>query len=754
MTRPSTEELDRIVALAHPDPHQVLGPHLEEGRLVLRVFRPGAEGVWIRWRNDGAAAASPMTRLHAGGIFELHCDETELPAPGDYRVELRDGPTPWLEHDPYAFWPTLGDLDVHLMGEGKHRMLHQILGAHARTHQDVDGTAFAVWAPDARRVSLVGDFNGWDGHRHVMRRLGSGVWEIFAPAVTAGAVYKFEVWKSDGELIAKSDPLGREMELRPSNASRVTASRHQWRDTAWLQRREATDSAQRPMSIYEVHLGSWRHHEGPQRHADRPNWLSYRELADQLVDYVADLGFTHIELMPVMEHPFDGSWGYQVGGFYAPTSRYGSPDDFRAFVDRCHERGIGVIIDWVPAHFPKDSFGLGRFDGTALYEHLDPRKGEHRQWGTYVFNYGRNEVRNFLIANALYWLDEFHVDGLRADAVASMLYLDYAAERPGDWAPNEHGGRENLEAITFLRELNDAVHDRFPGAMVIAEESTAWPGVTHPTAAGGLGFDFKWNMGWMHDTLDYFTQDPVFRSYHHQRLTFGLLYAFSERFVLPLSHDEVVHLKKSLLSKMAGDRWQMLANLRSLLAHMWAHPGKKLLFMGAELGQWDEWDESKQLDWSLLNDPDHGGLHRLVRDLNRCYRRYPALHEADDSPQGFRWIDANDTHQSVASYLRFPRSGPSASGEPSTDHDYVICVANLTPVPRERYRIGVPAPVRHAEIVNTDATIYGGSGMGNLGSVEVSSEPCHGHGQSLELTLPPLAALWLAPEPLVQRLER
>ncbi len=509
MTRPSIEQLDRIVALAHRDPHRHLGPHLEEGRLVLRVFRPGARAVWIRWAQEDADSAQPMTRLHAGGIFELYCDERELPEPKAYRIELRDGPTPSLGHDPYAFWPTLGDLDVHLMGEGKHRLLHHILGAHARDHQDVEGTAFAVWAPEAKRVSVVGDFNGWDGHCHAMRRLGSGVWEIFAPHVLEGALYKFEVWKSDGELIVKADPLGREMERRPSNASRVTVSRHQWRDAAWLERRAASEPAQGPLSIYEVHLGSWLHRDGPPLHADRPTLLGYRELADELVDYVADLGFTHIELMPVMEHPFDGSWGYQVGGFYAPTSRYGTPDDFRFFVDRCHQRGIGVIIDWVPAHFPKDAFGLGRFDGTALYEHLDPRKGEHRQWGTYVFNYGRNEVRNFLIANALYWLDEFHVDGLRADAVASMLYLDYAAERPGDWAPNEYGGRENLEAIAFLRELNDVVHERFPGALVIAEESTAWPGVTHGTATGDLGLNLKQNRGWLHDTLAYFAKDGV-----------------------------------------------------------------------------------------------------------------------------------------------------------------------------------------------------------------------------------------------------
>jgi 1,4-alpha-glucan branching enzyme len=752
MTSPRPEQLDRIVALAHADPHRLLGPHLEEGRLVVRVFRPGARAVWLRWGEGEADSALPMTRVHPGGVFELHRDDHELPAPKAYRIELRDGSAS-VGYDPYAFWPTLGDLDVHLMGEGKHRLLHDILGAHARVHQDVEGTAFAVWAPEAKRVSVVGDFNDWDGHSHAMRRLGSGVWEIFAPDVLEGALYKFEVWKSDGELIAKADPLGREMQLRPSTASQVTVSRHQWQDDGWLERRSASEATQRPMSIYEVHLGSWRHHDGPQRHADRPNWLSYLELADELVDYVADLGFTHIELMPVMEHPFDGSWGYQVGGFYAPTSRYGSSDDFRAFVDRCHQRDIGVIIDWVPAHFPKDAFALGRFDGTALYEHLDPRKGEHRQWGTYVFNYGRNEVRNFLIANALYWLGEFHVDGLRADAVASMLYLDYAAERPGDWAPNEHGGRENLEAIAFLRELNDAVHERFPGAMVIAEESMAWPGVTHGTATGGLGFDFKWNMGWMHDTLAYFAKDGVFRSYHHQLLTFGLLYAFSERFVLPLSHDEVVHLKKSLLSKMAGDRWQMFANLRALLAHMWAHPGKKLLFMGAEIGQWTEWDESKPLDWALLDHPEHAGMHRLVRDLNRCYRRYPALYEADDRPEGFRWIDANDIQQSVATTLRFPLPRHS-SPDPNRADDYLVCVANLTPVPRERYRIGVPAHQRHVEILNTDAEPYGGSGMGNLGAVEVSDQPCHGHQQSLELTLPPLAVLWLVPEAAVDRLSQ
>jgi 1,4-alpha-glucan branching enzyme len=713
MSTVSTTELDRIVALEHDDPHRLLGPHIEDGKLVVRAFCPGVKTLALVVE---AQPPKAMVQVHAGGVFELHSDDDERPAPSAYQLEPEGGGAAKRYRDPYGFWPTLGELDLHLVGEGRHRELWRWLGAHARVHQDVAGTAFAVWAPSAKRVSVVGDFNDWDGRRHAMRCLGAGIWELFVPGVGEGALYKFEILGAHGELIVKSDPLGQAMELRPKTASRVHVSRHEWRDEDWMRDRQQQSIVDAPMSVYEVHLGAWRQHMGEQQQEGRPNWYSYRELAEHLVDYVSELGFTHIELMPVMEHPFDGSWGYQVGGYYAPTCRYGSPDDFRYFVDCCHQRGIGVILDWVPAHFPKDAFGLGRFDGTALYEHLDSRLGEHRQWGTYVFNYGRHEVRNFLIANALYWLEEFHIDGLRCDAVASMLYLDYAARSREEWHPNEQGGRENLAAIGFVRELNDTVHERCPGAVVIAEESTAWPGVTHATAAGGLGFDLKWNMGWMHDTLDYFEKDPIHRSFHHNLLTFGLMYAFSERFVLPLSHDEVVHLKKSLLAKMAGDRWRQFANLRALYAHMWAHPGKKLLFMGGELGQWREWDESGELDWHLLSDPDHAGLQRLVKDLNHAYRAHPALHRADHDPSGFHWIDANDISQSVISYLRF--------GDPGQRHrDYVVCIANLTPVPRDNYRIGVPSGARHREILNTDASFYGGSGMGNLGTVQASDVP-------------------------------
>jgi 1,4-alpha-glucan branching enzyme len=753
--RPPPDELDAIAALAHGDPHNYLGRHLEDGRLVFRAFRRGA--LEVRVRRDEATL--PMLQVHPAGIFEATTDESDLPAPDSYRIEVAGGDSTL---DPYAFSPTIGPLDLHLIGEGKHEELYRVLGAFEKNHQGARGTAFTVWAPAAKRISVVGDFNGWDGSRHLMRRLGKSIWELFIPEIGHGALYKFEVQSHTDDVCMKTDPFARAIELRPSTASRVYTSRHAWGDEAWVAARARTAenplaALRRPMAIYEVHLGSWRHHPGPPQHEDRPNWLSYRELADQLVDYVIDMGFTHVELLPVMEHPFDGSWGYQVGGYYAPTSRYGSPDDLRYFVDRCHQRGIGVLVDWVPAHFPKDSFALGRFDGTALYEHIDPRQGEHRQWGTYMFNYGRNEVRNFLVANALYWIDELHVDGLRADAVASMLYLDYGATSPSQWKPNRYGGRENLEAVELMRELCDAVHARFPGALVIAEESTAWPGVTHPTRAGGLGFDLKWNMGWMHDTLDYFAMDSVFRSFHHHRLTFGLMYAYSERFVLPLSHDEVVHMKGSLLGKMAGDPWRKFANLRALLAHMWSHPGKKLLFMGGEIGQWREWSEERELDWHLLEDGSddnrHAGLQRLVRDLNRHYRDLPALYQADHEPRGFRWIDCTDNRQSVISYLRFPIPPENElvdeereAAEPPKD--YVVCVANLTPLPRVGYRIGVPAAVRHQEILNTDAAVYGGSGMGNLGAADATPVEAHGFAQSLSLTLPPLAVLWLRPEAL------
>ncbi len=731
----NSTDLDRLAAFRHRDPHTILGRHRSDGGVVFRILRPDVREAWLVDDLADGAAPRPMERIHPGGVFMLEADAGEPPPPGAYQIELRGPLGTHRYHDPYAFSPTIGELDLHLIAEGRHRELYRVLGAHVMEHQGVQGTRFSVWAPAAERVSVVGDFNHWNGGIHMMRFLGPGVWELFIPGLGEGTVYKFEIRGPGGDVFVKSDPMARQMELRPGNASVVEVSRHAWRDAHFVEARPR-DAWRRPLSIYEVHLGSWKHVPGPRRVAAHPNWLSYRELAEELSAYVADMGFTHVELMPVMEHPYDGSWGYQVGGYYAPTSRYGTPDDFRYFVDRCHQRNIGVIVDWVAAHFPKDAFALGRFDGTALYEHLDPRKGEHKQWGTFVFNYGRHEVRNFLIANALYWLDEFHIDGLRADAVASMLYLDYAAQDAGEWLPNEYGGRENLEAIAFLRELNDTLHERFPGCLVIAEESTAWPGVTHRTATGGLGFDFKWNMGWMHDTLDYFAKDPVHRSFHHNRLTFGLMYAFSERFLLPLSHDEVVHLKRSMLDKMAGDRWQKFANLRALYAHMWAHPGKKLLFMGGEIGVWKEWSEDVPLDWGLLGDRHHAGLTALLRDLNRIYREHPALWRADAEPRGFRWIDANDNQQSVVSYIRF---------DPEEDGDYLVCVANLTPVPRTGYRIGVPRAVRHREILNTDADVYGGSGTGNLGAVEPSDVPCHGFDASLSLTLPPLAALYLVP---------
>jgi 1,4-alpha-glucan branching enzyme len=765
---PLAAELDRIAAVLHTEPHAVLGAHEDAGGLVVRAFRPDAEGITVL--PDGAAPV-PMTRVHDAGVFEAHLPGARFPF--GYRLEIRYATATFTQRDPYAFWPTLGDLDVLLAAQGTHRELYRRMGAHVREIDGVRGTSFTVWAPSAQRVSVTGDFNTWDGRLHAMRRMGSGIWEIFVPDVGEGALYKFEIITPEGLPILKCDPYGRAMELRPQTASRVVESRHEWTDAAWIEARASHDPKRRPLAIYEVHLGSWR--RAPRAPGDTrppenegPRWLDYRELADSLVDYVADLGFTHVELLPIMEHPFDGSWGYQVSGYFAPTSRYGSPDDFRYFVDRCHSRGLGVILDWTPAHFPKDSFALGRFDGTALYEHLDPRLGEHKEWSTYIFNYGRNEVKNFLLANALYWLDELHVDGLRVDAVASMLHLDYGAKHPGEWIPNKYGGRENLEAVAFVRELCDVVHERFPGAMVIAEESTAWPGVTRPTYVGGLGFDFKWNMGWMHDTLDYFKQDPVYRAFHHDKLTFGIWYAYSEEFALPLSLDEVVHLKKSLLSKMPGDRWQMHANLRALYAYMWGHPGKKLLFMGGELGQWREWSEERELDWHLLGEPDHAGVWKLVRDLNRLYREHPAMWQLDGHPMGFSWIDPNDKSQSVASFIRYPidptlvgeraaaggaaaAGAPPAAKEPRLDRHakhgtHVVVVGNFTPVPRVGYRLGVPRDCRYRELLNTDAREYGGSGMGNLGVCAVEPVPCHGHAQSITLTLPPLSVLWLVPE--------
>jgi 1,4-alpha-glucan branching enzyme len=617
----------------------------------------------------------------------------------------------------------LGEIDLHLIGEGRHWRLWEVLGAHLRTVQGTPGAVFAVWAPDARSVAVVGDWNHWRIGADLLTGQGrSGVWAGFVAGAGAGARYKFAVEGVDGQVRLKADPMARECETPPATASVVTVAQHDWGDAAWMERRAAADPARpRPMRIYEVHIGSWR-----------PG-LSYAQLADQLGDYVTDLGFTHVELMPVMEHPFGGSWGYQVTGYFAPSSRYGKPDELRAFVDAMHQRGIGVIADWVPAHFPKDDWALARFDGTALYEHADPRKGEHPDWGTLVFNYGRHEVRNFLIANALYWLDEFHIDGLRVDAVASMLYLDYSRP-PGQWVPNRHGGRENLEAIEFIRQLNTTVFGEHPGVAMIAEESTSWPGVTHPVHHNGLGFSHKWNMGWMHDTLGYFSHDPVHRRWHHRDLTFGLLYAHSEHFVLPLSHDEVVHGKGSLLNKMPGDEWRRFANLRALFGWMWAYPGDPLLFMGGEIAQWTEWNETLGVDWAALSGERHSGVQELVRAMNRVAGAWPGLHEQDQVPWGFQWLDADDAAHSVYAFLRWSADG----------NEVVACAANLTPVPREDYRIGLPCAGEWQVLLDTNATYFGGTGQGGSRAVWAGDdEPHQGQPASAFLTLPPLAVIWL-----------
>jgi len=707
------------------DPHSVLGAHeADDGGVVVRAYRPEAQSVRVQPAGVEAELTDPS------GLWEALLPKATLPLDYELEIEYANGQTFTLR-DPYAFLPTLGELDLHLVGEGRHEELYERLGAHVRELGGVAGTAFAVWAPNARSVSVVGDFNNWDGRLHPMRSLGSsGIWELFVPGVQDGATYKFEVRTQDGTLHLKADPVAFAAEVPPANSSVVHRSTHEWTDDEWLASRAMVDQLRSPISIYEVHLGSWRRNT-----LDGNRSLNYLELADELGDYVRDLGFTHVELMPIMEHPFAGSWGYQVTGYYAPTSRFGSPDDFRTFVDRLHAKGIGVILDWVPAHFPRDDWALARFDGTALYEHEDPRIGAHPDWGTLIFNLRRREVKNFLLSNALYWLKEHHTDGLRVDAVASMLYLDYSRE-DGEWLPNEHGGRENLEAVEFLKEVNEMVYAREPGVISAAEESTAWPGVSRPTYLGGLGFGFKWNMGWMHDTLTYFQKDPIHRSYHHHTLTFSLVYAFSENFILPLSHDEVVHGKRSLLDKMPGDRWQKFANLRSLYAYMWAHPGKKLLFMGGELAEWEEWNYDGSLHWNLLEYAEHKGVQSLVRDLNRAYRAEPALWEIDDDPSGFRWLEPNDAANNVVAFARF-----EAKGERS-----VVCVLNLSPVPRYEYRVGMPASGRWREALNTDSAYYGGSGVGNLGGVEAEATPWHDQPFSALLTLPPLAAVWLVPD--------
>ncbi|HLI58883.1 MAG TPA: 1,4-alpha-glucan branching protein GlgB [Solirubrobacteraceae bacterium] len=727
---PAPAELDRLARREHPEPHAVLGAHPgPDGRVIIRAMRPSAQAISVLV--DGGKPV-PLTQIHPAGIFE---GEVAGELPLRYRLEVDYGPGgTFTIVDPYAFLPTIGELDMHLIGEGRHEALYDRLGAHVRTIDGIGGTAFAVWAPAARAVSVVGDFNSWDGRIHPMRVLGSsGVWELFVPDVGEGQRYKYEILSADGELLLKADPYAQETELPPKTASVIVTPRHRWspEDGAFLKARDAAQPLHEAMSIYEVHLGSWRLNSLEDNRS-----LTYTELADELSAYVADLGFTHVELLPVMAHPFSGSWGYQVTGYYAPTPRYGSPDDMRAFVDRLHSNGIGVILDWVPAHFPRDAFALARFDGSALYEHDDPRRGAHPDWGTLVFNFGRHEVRNFLISNALFWLREYHVDGIRVDAVASMLYLDYS-RREGEWVPNEFGGREDLDAVSFLKQLNETIYGAEPGIVSVAEESTAWPGVSRPTYLGGLGFGFKWNMGWMHDTLAYFQQDPIYRRYHHHELTFSLMYAFSENFVLPLSHDEVVHGKGSLYSKMGGsDHWQKLANLRALYAYMWAHPGKKLLFMGQEFAQKDEWSEQRSLDWHLLEFAEHSGIQALVRDLNRAYRAEPALWELDADPEGFWWLEPNDADNNVLAFAR--RSADGAR--------LLVFVANLSPVPRYGYRIGLPRAVPWREVLNTDSSYYGGSDVGNLGGVAPEPIPWHGQQVSAELTLPPLAGIWLAPD--------
>jgi 1,4-alpha-glucan branching enzyme len=713
-------EFARLAGARHPDPFALLGPHRRQGRLVVVVYLPGAARARLEGRLE-------LRRWKGGDFFAWTGPTDALPA--RYRVRWEDGRGGTYEvHDPYCFPPQLPDDALARFNAGHGDDAARWLGAHAVEADGVRGVRFAVWAPNAQRVAVVGPFNLWDGRRHPMRlRIGTGVWELFVPGVEPGDLYKFEVLGRDAHTVdARSDPFGRRFELRPASAAIVEPSRaFEWRDAAWLERRARRDWAREPLSVYEVHLGSWR--RGPQ------GFRPYRELAPELAEHCRAHGFTHVELLPVTEHPHDDSWGYQCTGFFAPTSRHGTPDDFRWFVDELHARGIGVILDWVPGHFPKDAHALARFDGTPTYEYADWRKAEHREWGTLVFDYARHEVRSFLLASARTWIEEFHVDGLRVDAVASMLHLDYA--RPaGEWAPNEHGGRENLEAIAFLQALNAMVGERFPGVLTIAEESTTFPGVTRAVADGGLGFALKWNMGWMHDTLAYFREDPLHRRHHHERLTFGLTYQWSERFLLPFSHDEVVHLKRSLLGRMPGDDWQRYANLRLLYAWQWTHPGPKLLFMGGELAQPTEWNHLEGLPWWLLEDPRHAGISRLVADLNALYRRLPALHARDLEAEGFRWLDCDDRDHSRLAFER--RAGTEVA----------VVVLNFTPVPRERWRVGLPRGGAWREALNTDSAHYGGANLGNLAAVRAERVPAMGREWSAEVLLPPLGAVVLVPE--------
>jgi 1,4-alpha-glucan branching enzyme len=716
-------ELASLATGRHADPHRVLGAHPARGGVVVRACHPDATAAECV-PADGAPVA--MRPLQAAGYFGAFLDGRSLPLRYRLRFHFAGGRV-WEQEDPYRFLPSLGEMDVYLISEGTHRALWQAMGAHPRQLDGVDGVGFAVWAPNAQGVSVVGDFCRWDERRLPMRRLGSsGVYELFVPGVWAGALYKYRIVGPGGEIRLKADPFAQAMELPPSTASRVAASSYQWGDGEWMAQRPSRDLHRSPVAIYEVHLGSWARilEEG-----NRP--LTYREIAPRLIEHVRRLGFTHVEFMPLAEHPFTGSWGYQVSAYFAPTARYGTPDDLRYLIDACHCAGIGVIMDWVPAHFPKDDFALRLFDGTALYEHQDPRRGEHPEWGTLIFNYGRREVRNFLVANALYWLREFHVDGLRVDAVASMLYLDYSRAE-GQWLPNRYGGREDLEAVEFLQQLNATIAEEQPGCFTVAEESTSWPRVTGPVNEGGLGFTFKWNMGWMHDTLDYFAKDPVHRRFHHERLTFGMMYEYSEHFIMPLSHDEVVHGKGTLVGKMPGDEWQRFANLRTLLAYQYTRPGKPLLFMGSELGSYREWNHDTSLDWHLERQPLQGGLGRFLGDLGAVYRERSELWRSDPDLEGFRWLDADDRDRSVYAYLR-------------RDGDQVLIVLlNLTPVPRPDYRTGAPLPGRYGIVLSSDDPRYGGSGYGLAGELHTDPEPWQHQPVSLRVPLPPLGAVLLA----------
>jgi 1,4-alpha-glucan branching enzyme len=737
MTLPSlsSADIDALIHFRHREPRSVLGYHeivrIDETPLcIVRAFEPDAVSIDVYWEDEDPGHAVALKRIHPAGLFEGKLNYRRPLQPYRLRVKYRNG-SEAIKHDPYYFAPQLSDLDLHLFGEGNHYAIYRKLGAHPEIRDGLAGTRFAVWAPNAERVSVVGSFNFWDGRQHAMHALaGSGIWELFIPGVEQGALYKFELRTRAGHMLLKVDPFALQMQLRPENAGVVASlGEYEWQDAAWIEQRRTWNPQRAPIAVYEVHPGTWR--RTPTR---EHGYLTWDELGDQLIPYVLEFHYTHIELMGVAEHPFDGSWGYQVTGYYAPTARHGTPQDFKRFIDRCHQAGIGVLMDWVPGHFPKDAHGLAEFDGTCVYEHADPRQGEHREWGTKVFNYGRNEVRNFLVANALYWIDEFHIDGLRVDAVASMLYLDYARQ-DGEWIPNRYGGRENIEAIEFLKQTNWAINHYHPGVLTIAEESTAFAGVTQPVHLGGLGFSFKWNMGWMNDTLRYIALDPVYRRFDHNLVTFSFMYAFSEKFLLPLSHDEVVHGKKSLLGKMPGDDWQKKANYRFLLGYMAVHPGKKLLFQGGEFGQWHEWRDYEQLDWPLAVEGHHRALIDWNKSVNWLYKTFPELHATDHDGAGFQWIDVNNADESVFAFLRRKSSWENGSA--------LICVFNATPVPRASYMLGVPDSGRYKKILDSDDVAFGGSGYSMQYTVDAEPHGWHGFGHRIRVALPPLSmSVW------------